>query len=91
MDAAGLLEHERSGGQHQQRFAHRDLLHPWRGGSGVICLNGAAARSAQPGFRDHHRLRPDGRESARKWKPTAVFVDARNRIARKGSSLHARV
>jgi aspartate 1-decarboxylase len=50
-------------------------------GSGVICLNGAAARHAQRGdvviiatFTDL-----DDAE-ARTWKPTIVLVDDRNRI-----------
>ena len=49
-------------------------------GSGVICLNGAAARCAQPGdiviimayaWMDE--------AEARNWKPTVVMVDEKNR------------
>ena len=49
-------------------------------GSGVICLNGAAARCAQPGdiviimayaWMDE--------AEARSWKPTVVMVDEKNR------------
>ena len=45
-------------------------------GSGVICLNGAAARKAQPGdvviIISYAQMTP---EAARDWKPTVVFPD----------------
>lgn len=45
-------------------------------GSGVICLNGAAARKAQPGdviiIMTYAHMTP---EEAREWKPTVVFPD----------------
>jgi len=51
-------------------------------GSGVCCLNGAAARLGQPGdlviiltYADMEA------EEARTWQPTVVHVDAKNRIA----------
>lgn len=50
--------------------------------SGVICLNGAAARKAQPGdvviIMTYAQMSP---EEARVWKPTVVFPDtATNRL-----------
>ncbi len=50
--------------------------------SGVICLNGAAARKAQPGdvviIMTYAQMTP---EEARAWKPTVVFPDtATNRL-----------
>lgn len=45
-------------------------------GSGVICLNGAAARKAQPGdvviIMTYAHMTP---EEAREWKPTVIFPD----------------
>ena len=45
-------------------------------GSGVICLNGAAARKAQPGdvviIIAYAQMTP---EEARDWKPTVIFPD----------------
>lgn len=51
-------------------------------GSGVICLNGAAARKAQPGdvviIMTYAQMTPD---EARSWKPVVVFPDtATNRL-----------
>lgn len=51
-------------------------------GSGVICLNGAAARKAQPGdviiIMTYAHMTP---EEARDWKPVVVFPDTRtNRL-----------
>src|SRR5512143_3626852 len=48
-------------------------------GSGVICINGAAARHAQPGDRVIIATFADVEEAeARAWKPTVVRVDAEN-------------
>ena len=45
-------------------------------GSGVICLNGAAARKAQPGdvviIMTYAQMTP---EEAAGWKPTVIFPD----------------
>ncbi|MFA9444169.1 aspartate 1-decarboxylase [Egicoccus sp. AB-alg6-2] len=58
-------------------------------GSGVLCLNGAAARLVHPGdtvivisyaeFED---------DEARRWEPTVVFVDADNRPTSTRSEVH---
>ncbi len=50
-------------------------------GSGVICLNGAAARCAQPGDTVIIMAYAWMDEAeARSWKPTVVMVDEKNRV-----------
>ena len=55
-------------------------------GSGVICLNGAAARLVNIGDKiiimAYAQLTPD---EARDHKPTVLFVDEDNRIVRKAN------
>ena len=50
-------------------------------GSGTICLNGAAARKAQPGdiviIMAYARMTPEEAES---WKPKVVFPDTRTNL-----------
>jgi aspartate 1-decarboxylase len=49
--------------------------------SGVVCLNGAAARLGAPGdivIIISYGLFPD--EEARRWQPKVVKVDGQNRI-----------
>jgi aspartate 1-decarboxylase len=50
-------------------------------GSGVVCLNGAAARLGQPGdlviLITYARMEPD---EARRYTPRVVHVDTQNRI-----------
>ena len=50
-------------------------------GSGVICLNGAAARLVQPGdlviIVAYATMNED---EAKSWKPTVVHVNAKNEI-----------
>ncbi len=55
---------------------------PGQRGSGVICLNGAAARLVQPGDKViiiTYAVVDD--KEARAFKPTVVFLDDANRIA----------
>jgi len=82
LDAAGILEHEAvevwnvTNGMRLTTYA---LSGP--SGSGVVCVNGAAA---------HHARRGDlviiasfvglNDAEARAWQPRVVFVDASNRI-----------
>src|SRR6185295_5783977 len=86
LQAADILPYERvhiwnaSNGARLETYAL-----PGEPGSGVICVNGAAARHAQPGdvviiatFADVEEL------EARTWKPTVVRVDAENRIVHAG-------
>jgi aspartate 1-decarboxylase len=55
-------------------------------GSGMICLNGAAAQLVNPGDKiiimAYAQLTPD---EARDHKPTVLFVDEDNRIVRKAN------
>ena len=56
---------------------------PGRKGSGVICMNGAAARWAQVG--DEIIIISYGlmeTEEARRFKPSIIFVDDKNRISK---------
>ena len=83
MNAADILINEKvqvvdiNNGERLETYAI-----PGPRGSGVICLNGAAARLVQPGDKviiiTYAML--DDRE-ARDWKPTVAFLDADNRIA----------
>lgn len=80
MDAAGLLEGERvqivnnNNGERLETYVIRGER-----GSGVICLNGAAARKAEVGdvliIIAYAWMSP---EEARSFKPQAVFPDENN-------------
>ena len=59
-------------------------------GSGVVCLNGAAARLVREGdtiIVISYAQMTD--EEARAHKPTVVFVDALNRVTQIGTEVHA--
>jgi len=82
MEAADLLENEMvhvwnitTG----QRFVTYAI--PGRSGSGVICINGAAAHRANEGdlviIASFVHL---DEEEARSWRPRLVFVDEHNRV-----------
>ena len=83
MRAADILPFERihiwnaSNGARLETYAL-----PGEAGSGVICVNGAAARHAQPGDVVILATFAEGVDDAeaRAWKPTVVRVDAQNRI-----------
>lgn len=81
MDGVGLLPHEAvhiwnvNNGERFETYAI-----PGQPGSGVVCINGAAAHKVEVG----HLViiaafgwMTD--EEAREWKPRVVFVDERNR------------
>lgn len=77
MEAAGILEGERVyivNNNNGERFDTYAI--PGEAGSGVICLNGAAARKAQPGdvviIMAYAHMTP---EEAREFKPSVVFPD----------------
>ena len=83
MDAAGILRGERvyivdnNNGERLDTYAI-----PGERGSGVICLNGAAARKVQPGdiviIMAYARMAPD---EARTFTPSVIFPDtATNRL-----------
>jgi len=82
MDAAGLLENEQVHIVNNNN-GERLITYVIRGerGSGIICLNGAAARRAQVGdiviIIAYAMMTPD---EARTYKPTVVFPDGNNRL-----------
>lgn len=77
MEAAGILEGERVyivDNNNGERFD--TYVIPGEPGSGIICLNGAAARRAQPGdiiiIMAYAMMTP---EEARGFKPSVIFPD----------------
>ena len=82
MDAANFLEGERvqivnnNNGERLETYVIKGER-----GSGVICLNGAAARRVQVGdiliIIAYGYMTP---EEAKEWKPTIVFPDEHNRV-----------
>jgi aspartate 1-decarboxylase len=82
MDAAGVWEYEAvhvwniTRGTRLQTYAIRGQR-----GSGVVCINGAAAHLNQPGDKVILATFAELEESeARAHEPTVVLVDAQNRI-----------
>ena len=84
LDAAGILEYEMVqivDIENGNRFETYTIA--GEAGSGMICLNGAAARQAA--FGDHIILMSYAQmtpEEAKEHKPDVVFVDEENRIVR---------
>lgn len=81
LDAAGMIEHEEVHVWNVTRGT-RLVTYTLAGppGSGVICINGAAAHGNEPG--DVVILATFGEmtdEEARRWQPKVVFVDEQNR------------
>ena len=77
LDAAGILPGERVYIVNNNNGARLDTYTiPGPRGSGVICLNGAAARLVQPGdiviIMCYATMTP---EEAREFKPTVLFPD----------------
>ena len=77
LDAAGILPGERVYIVNNNNGARLDpYTIPGPRGSGVICLNGAAARLVQPGdiviIMCYATMTP---EEAREFKPTVIFPD----------------
>lgn len=85
LDAAGILPGERVYIVNNNNGARLDTYTiPGPRGSGVICLNGAAARLVQPGdiviIMCYATMTP---EEAREFKPTVIFPDtATNRLVK---------
>jgi aspartate 1-decarboxylase len=81
LDAAEILPHEAVwiwNVNNGERFETYAL--PGNRGSGEICLNGAAARKAEPG--DLIIIATFGwmeEQKALRWKPQMIMVDAKNR------------
>ena len=89
LDAAGLLEHEEVHVWNVTRGT-RLVTYTLRGpeGSGVVCINGAAAHHNRPG--DLVILATYGEltdAEARAHRPKVVFVDAANRIVQAGAEI----
>ena len=84
MDAAGMLPYEQV---HVLNINTGDrfitYLIEGKRGSGVVCLNGAAARLGQPGDLviklTYAQMTP---EEAQNFKPTRVLVDEKNRLVK---------
>jgi aspartate 1-decarboxylase len=88
MDAAGLVEYEKTQVvdiNNGSRFETYCIA--GEAGSGVICVNGAAARMVLQGdlviIMAYCGLTP---EEARAHKPVVLFVDEHNAVRRKSSS-----
>lgn len=84
MDAVGILEYEKVQVADVERGTRLETyVISGEPGSGVICLNGAAAHLVTPGDKViimcYAQMTP---EEARKSKPRVVFVDEDNKIAR---------
>jgi aspartate 1-decarboxylase len=82
MDAAGMLEHEEVHIWNVTRGS-RLVTYTLRGpeGSGVVCINGAAAHGNRPGDLVILAVFGDVEEAeARRLRPRVVFVDDENRI-----------
>lgn len=82
MDAAGMLEHEEVHVWNVTRGT-RLVTYALRGpaGSGVVCINGAAAHGNRPG--DLVILATFGEmdeAEARRWEPKVVLCDDENRV-----------
>lgn len=94
MESADLLENEKVQIVNNNNGARLETyIIPGPRGSGVICLNGAAARLVQPGDQviiiSYAML---SAEEVRSHKPTVVFVDQNNRPVEKANQeLHATV
>ena len=82
MDAAGILPFEKVGVLDVNNGSRLDTyVIEGKAGSGVICLNGAAARLVQPGdlviIVAYATMSP---EEAKTWKPTVIRVNGKNEI-----------
>lgn len=83
MEAAKILEHEQVHIWNVTRGT-RLVTYALRGdpGSGIICINGAAAHLAEPGDKVIIATFAEVEaEAARGWNPTVVLVDDKNRVA----------
>ena len=84
MDAAGLLENEQVHIVNNNN-GERLITYVIKGerGSGIICLNGAAARRAQVGdiiIIIAYAMMTD--EEAKTYKPTVIFPDDMNKLVK---------
>lgn len=82
LEAAGILPGERVfivDNNNGERFDTYTIAGPAH--SGMICLNGAAARKVQPGdiiiIMAYAQMTP---EEAKSWKPTVIFPDTNTNL-----------
>lgn len=83
MEAAQILEHEQVHIWNVTRGT-RLTTYALRGepGSGILCINGAAAHLASPGDKVIIATFAEVDASdAKEWQPTVVLVDEKNRVA----------
>ena len=82
MEAAGILPHERVQVVDNNNGARLETyVIPGERGSGVICLNGAAARCVQPGdVVIIMAYAVFSQEEAKAYEPVVVMVDEKNHI-----------
>jgi aspartate 1-decarboxylase len=93
MDAADLLPNEKVQVVDNDNGARLEtyVIEGARG-SGVVCLNGAAARLVHPGDTVIIISYVDLDDTdAREWRPTVVFVDRDNQVAGTGDEVHGAV
>lgn len=89
LDAAGMIEHEEVHVWNVTRGT-RLVTYTLRGprGSGVICINGAAAHLASPGDKVIIAAFAEIEASAAAgWQPKVVFVDDKNRRVGEGPEI----
>lgn len=84
MDAAGILEYEKVQVADVERGTRLETyVISGEPGSGVICLNGAAAHLVTPGDKVIIMCYAQmDQDEARGFKPHVVFVDENNRVSR---------
>ncbi len=94
MDAAEIIKNEKVqivNNNNGNRF--ETYVIPGERGSGMICLNGAAARLVHPGdviiIISYCML---DRKEAKEFEPTIVFVDEKNKVAEcKSEEIHGQI
>ena len=89
MDAAGMLEHEQVHVWNVTRGT-RLVTYTIRGdeGSGIVCINGAAAHLVKPGDKVILATFAEvDAEDAKAWQPTVVFVDEHNNLVGKDAEV----
>jgi len=89
LEAAGILEHEQVHVWNVTRGT-RLVTYALRGdaGSGIVCINGAAAHLARPGDKVIIATFAEvAAEAAATWQPTVVLVDDANRIVGSGAEV----
>jgi aspartate 1-decarboxylase len=89
LDAAGIVEHEQVHVWNVTRGT-RLVTYALRGdaGSGIVCINGAAAHLARPGDKVIIATFAEVEaEAAAAWQPTVVLVGDDNRIVESGAEV----